>query len=178
MRQIPNILTTLRVVVIPIIIIILLKEYFLISGVLFILASITDALDGHLARKFNVVSNFGKIMDPLADKLVTYSVMLCLLTIDHYMSIWIIIVFLTRDFLVEALRILAASNGEVLAAGMSGKIKTVLQMVSLVFILIFSGIDVLENYVVYGFILLIISCVVSVISGIEYFVKNRWVFKK
>ena len=143
--------------------------------IIFILASFTDMLDGKIARKYNLVTNFGKIMDPLADKVLVYSAF-CMMVEDGTVPGWMLIVILAREFVVAGMRTVAASEGIVVAAGMSGKIKTVLQMIAVPLLLllsVFPDLPVLY-YAAYGF--LWASLVMTVVSGTEYIWKNKNVF--
>ena len=124
--NLPNKLTLLRVILVPVYIALYLTGHYIWALVVFAAASFTDMLDGKIARKHNLVTNFGKIMDPLADKVLVYSAF-CLM-IPDYIAGWMLIVILAREFTVSGMRTVAASEGIVIAAGMSGKIKTVLQM--------------------------------------------------
>ncbi len=174
--NLPNKLTLLRTAAVPVFIVLYLMDKIYAAGILFILASATDALDGHLARKHGLVTNFGKIMDPLADKILVYSAM-CLLVQDGTMAGWMLIVILAREFTVAGLRTVAAADGLVIAAGMTGKIKTVLQMVAVPMLIMdnwpFRYIDIPADMIVLW------ACVImTVISGVEYVWKNRDVFTK
>ena len=120
--NLPNKLTMLRIILIPVFIIVLMTGHFYSSAVIFIIASTTDALDGYIARKYNLVTNFGKIMDPLADKLLVFSALICLVELGDVAG-WMVIVILTREFTITGLRTVAAAQGIVIAAGWSGKIK-------------------------------------------------------
>ncbi|MGI6727742.1 MAG: CDP-diacylglycerol--glycerol-3-phosphate 3-phosphatidyltransferase [Anaerovoracaceae bacterium] len=174
--NLPNQLTILRVILIPAFIIVLMNGYYYTSAVIFIIASATDALDGHLARKHNLITNFGKIMDPLADKLLVTSALICLVELGHVAG-WMVIVILAREFIITGLRAVAAGEGIVIAAGKSGKIKTVLQMVALSIILLknwpFSIITDLPigNYVLW------IAVFMTIYSGAEYIIQNKQVFR-
>ena len=123
--NLPNQLTLGRVVAVPFFIVIYLMGYETVAAILFIIASATDALDGYLARRDNLVTNFGKIMDPLADKVLVVSA-LVLLVESGQVAGWMLIVILAREFAVAGLRTVAAADGKVIAAGTMGKIKTVL----------------------------------------------------
>lgn len=174
--NLPNKLTLARVICVPVFIVVYLYDYIYAAGIIFIIASATDALDGYLARKNNLVTNFGKIMDPLADKILVYSAM-CLLVADGSMAGWMLIVILAREFTVAGLRTVAAADGLVIAAGMTGKIKTVLQMVAVPMLIMdnwpFRYIDIPMDEIVLW------ACIVmTVISGIEYVIKNKEVFTK
>jgi len=173
--NLPNRLTLGRVVAVPFFIVIYLMGYETIAAILFILASATDALDGYLARRDNLVTNFGKIMDPLADKVLVVSA-LVLLVESGEVAGWMLIVILAREFAVAGLRTVAAAEGKVIAAGTTGKIKTVLQMLAVPLLLLqnwpFSYLDFPMDQI------LLWSCVImTIVSGVEYIAKNVSVFK-
>ncbi|MFA5638221.1 MAG: CDP-diacylglycerol--glycerol-3-phosphate 3-phosphatidyltransferase [Anaerovoracaceae bacterium] len=172
--NLPNRLTLLRVIMVPFFIVFYLKGYFLISFVLFVLASLTDLLDGHIARKRNLISNFGKIMDPLADKILVYSAF-CLMVGNGLVPAWMLIVILVREFAVSGMRTVAASEGIVVAADLSGKIKTVLQMIA-VPMLILTGVILSDIWFTLSMAMLWASLIMTVYSGIQYIYKNRKVF--
>jgi len=172
--NLPNKLTMLRIIMIPVFIIVLMTGYYYVSAVIFILAAATDALDGHIARKYDLVTNFGKIMDPLADKMLVVSALICLVELGDVAG-WMVIVILAREFTITGLRTVAAAQGIVIAAGWSGKFKTVLQMIAVPALL-------LQNwpfsYLGFPFaeIMLWASVVMTIISGVEYIIKNKSVF--
>lgn len=172
--NLPNKLTLLRILMIPVFIIILMTGHSYISAIIFILASATDALDGHIARKYNLVTNFGKIMDPLADKILVVSALVCLVELGVVAG-WMVIVILAREFTITGLRTVAAAQGIVIAAGWSGKIKTILQMIAVPALL-------LQNwpfsYIGFPFatVMLWAAVVMTIISGVEYVIKNKSVF--
>ncbi len=172
--NLPNKLTIARVVVVPIFILLFLFNFHLIAFVVFILAALTDLIDGQIARKYNLVSNFGKIMDPLADKILVYSAF-CLMVENGLIPGWMLIVILTREFIVAGMRTVAASEGLVVAAGMSGKIKTALQMVAVPMLLLIPVIS-WQFWVTASMIVLWASLFMTVYSGIEYIYQNRKVF--
>lgn len=172
--NLPNRLTLLRVIMVPFFIVFYIKSYFLISFVLFVLASLTDLLDGHIARKRNLISNFGKIMDPLADKILVYSAF-CLMVENGLVPAWMLIVILVREFAVSGMRTVAASEGIVVAADLSGKIKTVLQMIA-VPMLILTGVIISDVWFTLSMAMLWASLIMTVYSGIQYIYKNRKVF--
>ena len=122
--NLPNKLTIARVIAVPFFIGAYYFSWYLLAFIIFVAASLTDMLDGKIARKYNLVTNFGKIMDPLADKVLVYSA-ICLM-IPVYVPAWMLIIILAREFTVAGMRTVAASEGIVIAAGMSGKIKTCL----------------------------------------------------
>lgn len=174
--NLPNKLTIGRMIAVPFFIAAYLLGYFPAALVIFICAAITDALDGKIARSRNLVTNFGKIMDPLADKILVYSA-LCLFIESEIIAAWMLILILAREFVVAGMRTVAASEGTVLAAGMSGKIKTVLQMVAVVLYLfalcLTNAKDTVMNV---ADIVFYASLVMTVYSGAEYVWKNRSVF--
>lgn len=176
--NLPNKLTIARVIAVPVFVVCYMLGYYLAAFVLFILASLTDMLDGKIARKYNLVTNFGKIMDPLADKVLVYSAF-CLLIEDGVMPGWMLIVILAREFTVAGMRTVAAADGIVVAAAMSGKIKTVLQMIAvpfLLFIPVTAG-TAFEQVIFYGaYIFLWASLIMTIYSGFEYIYKNKSVF--
>ena len=173
--NLPNKLTVLRMIAVPFFIAMYMLGWALPAVILFILASLTDMLDGQIARKHNLVTNFGKIMDPLADKILVYSAF-CMMVEDGTVPGWMMIVILAREFVVSGMRTVAASEGIVVAAGMSGKIKTVLQMIAVPLLLMLNAFpDVaLLYYAAYGF--LWASLIMTVVSGVEYIMQNKSVF--
>ena len=132
---------------------------------IFIVASLTDFIDGHIARKYNQVSDFGKFLDPLADKLLTIACM-CMLCEWGMMPAWALMVVLTREFAVTGLRLVAVQNGTVIAAGWSGKVKTASTMVGLCFVMAFPAVSWLVSVVN------VMIVVTTLYSGVEYFVQN------
>ncbi len=174
--NLPNKLTILRVLLIPVFIILLLNGYSYASGILFIIAAATDALDGYIARKHNLITNFGKIMDPLADKLLVTSAMICLVETGHIAG-WMVIVILAREFIITGLRAVAAGEGVIIAAGKSGKLKTVLQMVALSFILLQDWPFSLFTDLAIGNYLMWAAVIATIYSGVEYIVQNKQIFK-
>ena len=130
--NLPNKLTTARVIVIPFFLVFLMTNFFegsnYVALAIFIIASLTDMLDGKIARKYNLVTNFGKFMDPLADKLLVCSAMIAFIELG-LMPAWIVIIIIAREFIISGFRLIAAEKNVVIAAGMSGKIKTTVQMI-------------------------------------------------
>ena len=179
--NLPNKLTIARMIAVPFFIAAFMLGMYPAALVIFCAASITDYFDGKIARSQNLVTNFGKIMDPLADKILVYSA-LCLFIETDTIEAWMLIIILAREFIVAGMRTVAASEGRVLAAGMSGKIKTVLQMIAVPALLLAQAIQ--DPYpVAYPIIALIAevflyaSIAMTIYSGIEYIVKNKNVFK-
>ncbi len=171
--NLPNKLTILRVCMIPFFVFFLLFQDIqynnYIALIIFCIACITDALDGYLARKNNLISNFGKFMDPLADKLLVCAALICFVQLN-LISAWIVIIIISREFIISGFRLIASDNGVVIAASIWGKFKTIAQMImSILLIANFdnSVINVLEITFVY------LSLVLTVISLIDYLVKNR-----
>ena len=136
-----------------------------LSLALFIVASMTDFVDGHIARKYNQVSDFGKFLDPLADKLLTIASMVIFCQWGSFPA-WALMLVLTREFAVTGLRLVAVGKGKVIAAGWSGKVKTASTMIGLCFMMAFPTIVLLSIIVVY------VIVVVTLYSGVEYFVRN------
>ena len=166
--NLPNKLTLLRIIMIPVFVVLLYLDFpfnNLVALAVFILASITDTLDGYIARKYNLITDYGKFMDPIADKLLVTAAMLVF--VDwHMMPAWVVIVVVAREFIVSALRLVAANNGRVIAAGWSGKVKTASTMVCICIMLL--GLPQWVNAVCSAVIL-----VTTAYSGIEYLVKNK-----
>ena len=170
----PNKLTILRVIMIPFFVFFLLADMGnagkYTALVLFIAASLTDTLDGYLARKYNQVTNFGKFMDPLADKLLVCSALICLMDVGKLPS-WAVIVIISREFIISGFRLVASDNGIVIAASWWGKSKTISQMVMIILMIAdFGGVfGTLET------ILLYVAVILTVVSMIDYIWKNRQV---
>ena len=158
-------ITLLRICMIPLFMFLLLKGYNVIALVVFIVASCTDFVDGYIARHYNQVSNFGKFLDPLADKLLVVSCMLIFVEWGR-MPAWAVMLILTREFAVTGLRLVAVEGGRVIAAGWSGKIKTASTMVGLCVMIFF------DQYIILDTIITWIIVIATVASGVEYFVKN------
>ncbi|MGP1442307.1 MAG: CDP-diacylglycerol--glycerol-3-phosphate 3-phosphatidyltransferase [Anaerovoracaceae bacterium] len=172
--KLPNKLTTLRMLLVPVFIIIYLLGYEIVSLVIFATASFTDFLDGYLARKYNLVSNYGKIMDPLADKLLVTSALVCMVQ-TGLVPAWMVIIILAREFAITGLRAVAASEGTVIAAAWSGKVKTVTQMIAIIFLLLRNWPFSLVN-IPFADIMLWIAVIMTIYSGVEYMMKNRKLF--
>ena len=171
--NLPNKLTMARIIAVPFYIWCFLENWFWAAFIIFILASLTDMADGKIARKYNLITNFGKIMDPLADKILVYAAF-SLFVQKGVIPAWALIIILCREFLVAGVRTVAASSGTVIAADMAGKIKTVLQMIATP-CLIISSLHIALYYA--GNILFYASLLMTVISGANYCIKNKEVFK-
>ena len=173
--NLPNKLTVGRVIAVPFFIVAYIMGMFWVALIIFIAASVTDLLDGKIARARGLVTNFGKIMDPLADKILVYSA-LCLFIEFGLIPAWMLIIILAREFAIAGMRTVAASEGKVLAAGMSGKIKTVLQMIAVPVMMLGQAIPSLPIIGTIGYIVFVASLVMTVYSGAEYIIKNKDVF--
>ena len=168
--NLPNTLTVLRVIMIPFFVLFMLGDItsadkYIALGI-FIAASLTDTLDGYLARKNNQVTNFGKFMDPLADKLLVCAAMICLMDLDRLPS-WIVIIIISREFIISGFRLIAADNGIVIAASWWGKAKTISQMLMIILLVADLG----------GVFDTIGQVVLTVVSLIDYIAKNKQVLK-
>ena len=172
--NLPNKLTIARVIAVPFFIAAYYLNWYIAAFVIFVAASFTDMLDGKIARKNNLVTNFGKIMDPLADKVLVYSA-LCLM-IPYFVPAWMLIIILAREFTVAGMRTVAASEGIVIAADMSGKIKTVLQMIAVSLLLLVPACKFYLPLWYTAQAFLWASLIMTVYSGIEYVWKNRQLF--
>ena len=184
--NLPNKLTTFRVILIPFFVFFLLAPYFegygnYIALVIFIVASLTDFLDGKIARKYNLVTNFGKFMDPLADKLLVCSALICLIALDRIPA-WIVIVIISREFIISGFRLIAAEHQIVIAASMWGKFKTTFQMAMIILIILninvdfyIAGVGVIH---VLATIATYVALVLTIVSLIDYLNKNKAVLKE
>ena len=170
MNTTANKITMVRVALIPVFLVLCYLDYRIAATVVFIIASLSDLLNGYIARHYNQVSNFGKFMDPLADKMLVLSAM-CFLVEKGQMPGWVAAVVLFREFAVSGLRLIAAERQHVIAAAWSGKIKTTCTMIGLCFVLVFTQFEWLNIFV--SSVILI----TTVYSGVEYFWKNKDVFK-
>lgn len=137
----------------------------MLAVAIFVLASVTDFVDGYVARHYNQVSDFGKFLDPLADKLLTFSAMAYLCEMGHFPA-WALMIILTREFAVTGLRLIAVQKGNVIAAGWSGKVKTATTMIGLVLMMALPQLDLLS------WVLMIMMVITTLYSGIEYFIDN------
>ena len=175
--NLPNKLTLIRICLITVFVILMLSQvsnFFLISCIIFIIASITDFLDGKIARKYNLVTDFGKFMDPLADKLLVLSALICMIEYDLVAG-WMVIIIVARELTVSILRAIAADNGKVIAASGGGKIKTTSQMIAIILLLI--GANYSNSQIVFvGTIAMYIATIFTLYSGIDYLYKNRELF--
>lgn len=173
--NLPNKLTMFRVILIPFFVVFMLVDITLydkwIALAIFIIASLTDLLDGKIARKYNLVTNFGKFMDPLADKLLVCSALICLVALDK-MPAWMVIVIIAREFIISGFRLIASDNGVVIAASYWGKFKTTFQMIMICLMIAdIAAISVLTTVVMW------VAVVLTVVSLVDYLVKNKDVMK-
>lgn len=182
--NLPNKLTILRVIlIVPFIVVLLAEQYGwnwfgdselvgnIIALSIFVVASFTDMLDGKIARKYNLVTNFGKFMDPIADKLLVCSAMIMLIALGRIPA-WAVIIIIAREFIINGYRLVAADNGVVIAASYWGKSKTVFQMIMVGMMLLnLPVLKIATDVVMY------ISIVLTIVSLIDYLVKNKSVLK-
>lgn len=175
--NLPNKLTILRVIMIPFFVVFLLMDRGLATEVaalvLFAAASFTDYLDGHIARKHNLVTNFGKFMDPLADKLLVTSALICLVALNRIPA-WAVIIIVAREFIISGFRLVASDNGVVIAASYWGKFKTVSQMLMIIVLILDIQLPVFK---ILGTVLIYVALALTIISLVDYVVKNKDVLK-
>jgi CDP-diacylglycerol--glycerol-3-phosphate 3-phosphatidyltransferase len=163
--NVPNVLTVLRILLVPVLVVALLDKTpngDLLAAIVFAVASLTDAIDGYLARSRRWVTTFGKLMDPVADKLLIISALLALVSLNR-VAAWVAMVIIAREFAVTALRMAATSQGVVIPAGTFGKAKTVMQVAMVFALILVSGGAVWIDVLVY------VTVAVTVLSGADYF---------
>ena len=176
-----NKLTMFRVVLIPFFVFFMLYSKLPLGGaigdyialVIFVVASLTDLLDGKIARKYNLVTNFGKFMDPLADKLLVCSALICLVELNR-LAAWMVVIIIAREFIISGFRLIAADNQVVIAASMWGKYKTTFQMAMVILLILnwpLVWFEILTGIVTW------IAVILTVVSLIDYLVKNKGVMK-
>lgn len=175
--NLPNKLTILRIILIPFFLVSLMIDAIpygnIVAVAVFVVASITDTLDGQIARKYNLITNFGKFMDPLADKLLVCSAMIALIEIGRIPA-WVVIIIIAREFIISGFRLVASDSGVVIAAGWWGKIKTVVQMVMIIVVLCnfkFRFFEIIEQILIYA------SLILTLVSLVDYLIKNKNVLK-
>lgn len=180
--NLPNKLTIFRVILIPFFVVFMLVPFNgarcegfakWVALVIFVVASLTDLADGKIARKYNLVTNFGKFMDPLADKLLVCSALICLTGIGR-LPAWITCIIVAREFVISGLRLIASDNGVVIAASMWGKSKTVFQMIMVIMMIVDFKFWIMP---ILGQIVMWISVVLTIVSLVDYLVKNIDVLK-
>ena len=171
--NLPNKLTVLRVLLIPFFVVALLWEHGenqtmrYVAATIFIVASLTDLLDGKIARKYNLVTNFGKFMDPLADKLLVCSALICLIELRQ-LPAWMVIVIISREFIISGFRLVASDNGVVIAASYWGKFKTTFQMIAVILLIIRNpALSRVTDTFVW------VAVALTVISLVDYLAKNH-----
>lgn len=176
--NLPNKLTCFRVILIPFFIVALMlpgvipcNDY--IALAIFIIASFTDMLDGKIARKYNLVTDFGKFMDPVADKLLVCSALICLIELGRIPA-WMVIIIIAREFIISGFRTVAADNGVVIAASYWGKFKTVFQMIAVCLLIVNIDNPVMQ---IITTIILWIAVILTVVSLVDYLVKNKDILK-
>src|SRR6056297_911508 len=165
--NLPNKITVSRILMVPIFIWVILsgiQNSRLIAAVIFIIASVTDFIDGYLARKYELITDFGKLMDPMADKILVASALIALVQIGR-ISVWPVVIILAREFLITSFRSLAASKGLVIAASIWGKIKTNTQMFAIILLMLTNG--------AIADIMLWISVLSTILSAVDYIGKNK-----
>ncbi|MBR5418134.1 MAG: CDP-diacylglycerol--glycerol-3-phosphate 3-phosphatidyltransferase [Clostridiales bacterium] len=200
--NLPNKLSLMRIILVPFILLFMLPihigsfeptgwneficEYgMIVAAVLFVIASVTDLFDGKIARKYNLITNLGKFLDPLADKMLVICILIALVDLGRISAIWVCII-IVREFAVSGIRMLASAKGVVIAAKMIGKIKTVTQMVAISYLMFETLLikiidaasscdlaDITDAVQVVGNVLLIISVIMTIISGVDYLLKNK-----
>ena len=173
--NLPNKLTMFRVILIPFFVLFMLVDITnvdkWIALAIFIIASLTDLLDGRIARKYNLVTNVGKFMDPLADKLLVCSALICLVEMAKIPS-WMVIIIIAREFIISGFRLIAADNGVVIAANYWGKFKTTFQMVMICLLIAdIEAISMITDVIMWA------ALILTVISLIDYLIKNKDVMK-
>ena len=176
--NLPNRLTILRTIMIPFYLVFLYLDIAgpvskVIAAAIFIIASLTDMLDGKIARKYGLVTNFGKFMDPLADKLLVCSALIALVDLNR-IDAWIVIIIIAREFIISGFRLVASDNGVVIAASYWGKFKTTFQMLMVIVLIL----DIqMPFFQILGTVLTYVALILTVVSLIDYIVKNKDVLK-
>lgn len=169
--NLPNKLTIFRVILIIPFVVLLLMGFDWIALGIFVIASLTDLIDGKIARKYGLVTNFGKFMDPLADKVLVCSALICLIQLGRIPA-WVVIVIIAREFIISGFRLIASDNGVVIAASYWGKFKTVFQMIMICLMIAdISQIAIVTTIVMY------IALALTIISLVDYLIKNKDVMK-
>lgn len=175
--NLPNKLTLFRIFLIPVFIIVMMMNIpnkFLIACIIFIVASITDAMDGHIARKYNLVTDFGKFMDPLADKLLVIAALTSMIEFK-LVAAWMVFIIVARELTVSILRAIAAADGKVIAASGGGKLKTITQMLAIIILLLAAQTQI-SLLLTLGQIMILIATLLTLYSGWEYLYKNKHLF--
>ena len=173
--NLPNKLTMARVIMIPFYLVFQLFDFWpgvtkWIALAIYVIASLTDMLDGKIARKYNLVTNFGKFMDPLADKLLVCSALICFVYLGS-LSPWVVIIIIAREFIISGFRLIASDNGVVIAASYWGKFKTTFQMIMVILLILDLG-AIVPVFGIITEIIKYIALILTVVSLIDYLVKN------
>lgn len=178
--NLPNKLTLSRIIAVPFFVIAYLENWYIAATIIFLAASLTDAFDGKIARSRGLVTNFGKIMDPLADKILVLAAFTVMVQLGQVPG-WMLIVILAREFIVAGLRTVAAADGIVIAAGFTGKLKTVLQMIAVPLLMLknwpMTAFEATKNFPL-DQIMLWACIIMTIVSGVEYVYRNKEVFLK
>ncbi len=170
----PNKLTCLRIIMVPLFMLAFELNKYYLAILIFVLASLTDQLDGHLARKNNQVTTFGKLMDPIADKILTISALVCFVANDiRFMNAGIVMIIITRELIVTGIRLIALGDNKVIAASMWGKAKTVSQLVTIIAIMIDIVFPLSIGSFHLTFWLVLVAVILTIYSGIDYIMKNK-----
>lgn len=193
--NLPNRLTVIRIILSPLYLLLAIVDFpfhYLAAALVFVLASLTDWLDGKIARRDGLVTNFGKFLDPLADKMLTTAAFLSFLAVGE-LDVWAVMVILTREFMVTSIRLIAAKDGKVIAANFLGKLKTVAQYIAIIYMLaalefstwgtgLLAAFDLPELLftvpLVIGRVFIWISVILTAIAGVNYVWQNREYFSK
>ncbi len=174
--NLPNKLTLLRVVMIPFFVLFEIAFYGAewtkwLAFAIFVIASLTDKADGYIARKYNLVTNFGKFMDPLADKLLVCSALICFVG-NGQIPAWMVIIIVAREFIISGFRLIAVESGKVIAAGSWGKAKTVVQMVMVAVVIAdLPGLEIIETVLIWA------ALILTIISLVDYLINNKEVLQ-
>jgi CDP-diacylglycerol--glycerol-3-phosphate 3-phosphatidyltransferase len=196
LKKLPNRITMFRIIITFAFIPAIMAEdifYNYIALAIFLVASISDFIDGYLARKYDIVSNFGKVMDPLADKILVLAALLCFVHLQ-VIPVWMVIIVISRDFFIQGIRQMAAQEGKIIAASNWGKVKTVIEMIAIITTLILISLNnslthykiLLPEFMniesktwmlkIIPYILMFFAAAAALISGLEYFFKNKNIF--
>ena len=179
--NLPNKLTLLRMALVPVYLLLIAVGFDWPALIVFAIASLTDLFDGKIARKYNLITNFGKFMDPIADKLLTHTAFIMLCAMDR-LNVIACIIFIAREFVVSGLRLVAVEQGHVIAAGMSGKVKTVLQMILAMVLTVLPSLTAIGNWLIPGMggvlavacnLLMLAAAAMTLYSMVEYVWQNR-----
>lgn len=174
--NLPNKLTLIRIFLVPVCMLLILKGYMYWALGVFMVASVTDFFDGYIARKYNLVTSFGKIMDPLADKILVFGALLCFLELG-FINSWCVAIILAREFFVTGMRVVAVDKGKVIAASWWGKVKTNIQIFAVILGFITFAMTENATALLVGRIGIYIATVFTAMSWVAYIFENKEVFK-